>query len=221
MNRHTYYIEKYDLAMMPVLEIALKCHPEYLDEFGKLICDYNDFHVYFYFYRTQILDFLKSENENNYGAALLLTIPIIDRASQIALKKSKPSIDEWLTWLGESSSELDLITRKTLNDNVRRLFVNGLKHDAFVRKGVSIKTHFYDAQEQAFPVEYYPEENMTNVHPIHWCRFLIGSLDFFYLKHIIELLHVAHNQGYEPGKFLAGSLVSALNTAVKLIKHLP
>ncbi len=75
---HTFLIEKYEMTMQPALEAALQVHSTFIDAKRKLSSEYNiDFEVYYYFFRTQILNFLKSENEHNYVAALLLTIPII------------------------------------------------------------------------------------------------------------------------------------------------
>ncbi len=65
----------------------------------------------------------------------------LDRASQIGIPKAKPCINECLDWLNSihSYEDEDRSQIESLNNSLRKLFVNGLKHDAFIRKGISVK----------------------------------------------------------------------------------
>lgn len=219
---HTSLIELYDMTMQPALEAALKVHSKFTVTNRKISSEYNDFEVYYYLFRSQILNFLTSENKHNYVAALLLTIPIIDRASQIGLSKAEPSTNECLDWLNSihPNEDEDRIQTENVNDSLRKLFVNGLKHDAFIRQGISIKTHFEQGMEQVFPVQIYTDSGEINVHPILWCRYVIYRLDFFYIEFALILLYAARKQGRPRSKEIADDLIAILQLSLEMTKKM-
>ncbi len=159
--------------------------------------------IWFLLYRPQI-NLLMSGGVDNHLAALMLMWPCMERAFTLDNPEFDfaqnggrviPITDKVLDWFFRSESESEVEQQlDEIIDILHKKFVNGLKHDSFIRPGVALEDRVHslvpleqnglvniiNLQTYRHPLEF--DGNDVIIGPTMFWNFVRDKIDVFYIE---------------------------------------